>query len=176
METYQEVLQLVGDKHLKGDGQASIELVEFGDYECPFCFNSYYMVNNLIKTMEGDIKYIFVHFPNKAIHENAMACACAAEAASMQGKFWEMHDALFAHQKCLDFKTVTKIARKLELDVPKFQEDMKSAMINDFVKDQFRAGRALGVTGTPAFFINGRKHEGDWTYKSLIADIRKNHN
>ncbi|MEO1053215.1 MAG: thioredoxin domain-containing protein [Bacteroidota bacterium] len=171
MEKLKVKLNLDGAEHTKGSINAPIEIIQFSDYECPFCFNSNYMVNNLLKSMGDEIRYIFMHFPIQELHQNAITCAMAAEAASLQGKFWEMHDALFSNQRELCMERVASLAGELNLNKDRFLHDMHSDAVYDTVMNQFNTGRALGVTAAPTFLINRERHTGDWRYQSLMEAI-----
>ncbi len=159
--------------HIKGEGKSGVTLVEYGDFECPACWQYEPLVTQLYEKYQKEIFFQFRHFPLTQIHQHALAGHRAAEAASKQGKFWEMHDILFlrGHQKDTEGKvrdtewTATnspasffeQYAQNLGLDVPKFKADMSSAEVNDLINADKDAGNKLDLTGTPSFILNGKK-------------------
>jgi protein-disulfide isomerase len=127
-------------------------VVVYGDYECPFCA--------AFEARLGDFEVCFRHFPVKSSHPRAYAAACAAEAADLQGKFWEMHDALFADQGRLEDPHLWARAEALGLDVARFDADRRSDAVVEIVKSHFRAGVRAGVVTTPTAFADGRIYPG----------------
>ena len=159
--------------HWRGGANAPVTLVEYGDYECPDCLNSEPIVQQLLAHFGENLKMIFRHFPRSSIHPRASAAAEAAEAAGAQGRFWEMHEALFKHQKKLADQDLTHLALLLGLDVYKFQRDSETIVFPRKVRQQYDGGIASGVHATPTFFINGCRYAGKHELQAMIAEIAK---
>jgi protein-disulfide isomerase len=150
--------------HIKGDGAKGVTLVEYGDFQCPVCALYEPTVQEVYEKHKADIKFQFRHFPLQQIHQNAFAGARAAEAASQQGKFWEMHDQLFQFQN--EWSTSSNplslyegYAKNLGLNVEQFKTDFASDKVNDTVNADLNEGNKLKVTGTPTFFLDGKQLE-----------------
>ena len=148
--------------HIQGNEKASIELVEYGDYQCPHCGRAYPIIKAIQEKMGDDLKFVFRNFPLAQVHPNAVHAAIATEAAALQGKFWEMHDYIFEHQNREDDASLVKYATHLQLDIAKFEADFEKQELAQKVDDDFESGVRSGVNGTPSFFINGEKYNGDW--------------
>lgn len=157
------------DHHL-GKLSASIVIVEYADFECPDSAAAVAVVDELIKT-NNDICIIFRHFPLTNHHANAGVAAMAAEAAGKQHKFWEMHNALFANQENLGSEGIFAIARELKLDLRKFTNDLEDEELLQHVENDFDSGVKSGTEGTPTFFVNGIKYEGEVSVEGLQAEI-----
>jgi protein-disulfide isomerase len=148
--------------HVEGQGKSGVTLVEYGDYQCPFC-EQYYPVVKQIQAEFGDqISFQFRNFPLVSIHQNAFAGARAAEAAAMQGKFWQMHDLLYENQSQWSESSdpgsfFKQYAQQLGLNVDQFQKDYASAKVNDAINADTAAGNKLKIQGTPTFFLNGKQ-------------------
>ncbi|HSH18540.1 MAG TPA: thioredoxin domain-containing protein [Candidatus Saccharimonadales bacterium] len=148
--------------HVKGQGASGVTLTEYGDFQCPACGQYYPLVKQLYQKYQGDIKLQFRNFPLFQIHPNAIAASRAAEAADLQGKFWEMHDMLYENQQSWSpsqnpQSSFEQYARELGLNVEKFKTDYKSNQVNDRVQADLREGQRLDVSSTPTFFIDGKK-------------------
>jgi protein-disulfide isomerase len=155
--------------HTQGNPAASLELVEYGDYQCPYCGQAYPIVKYIQKELGESIKFVFRNFPLKKIHPHAMMAALASEAASRQGRFWEMHDILFENQFKLNNNSIFFYAERLGLDVADFKEDLKLHELERKVAMDFEGGLRSGVNATPTFFVNGNKYEGDWSSEEFLA-------
>lgn len=148
--------------HFVGEGTTGVELIEYGDFQCPAC-GRYYPVIKQIKEKYGDrIKFVFRNFPLDSIHPNARAAHRAAEAAGRQGKFWEMHDKLYESQQVWSndnnpYDSFKTYAQELALDMTKFDTDYKSEAVNKAINADLSAGQALKATSTPTFVLNGKK-------------------
>lgn len=147
--------------HTKGEGASGVTLIEYGDFQCPACKQYEPMVQEIISKYSSDITFQFRNFPLTSLHPNAFAASRAAEAAAKQGKFWEMHDKLYASQD--DWARATppnKIfetyATQLELDLEKYKTDFKSSAVNDTINADLAAGGKLDITGTPGFVLEGK--------------------
>ena len=152
--------------HLRGDGP--VELLEYGDFECPYCRDAAPAVARVLARLEGRVHLRFRHFPLPTKHPHAERAAQAAEAAGAQGAFWEMHDRLFAGQKALEDDDLVAYARELGLDVERFTEDLTSGRFAGAVAEDRAQGEAAGVQGTPAFWVGGERHKGFYDVESLI--------
>ena len=155
--------------HLQGDKNAAIELVEYGDYQCPHCGRAYPIIKEIQKKLGSKLKFVFRNFPLAEAHPNATNAAIASEAAAEQGKFWEMHDSLFEHQNSLRDSSLLKYAGQIGLDITKFEKDFDRQDIQDKVADDFESGVRSGVNGTPTFFINGKKYNDSWDEDILLG-------
>lgn len=145
-----------------GKGTTGVTLLEYGDFECPYC-GQYYPILKQVKAEFGDqIKFQFRHYPLTGPHPNAFAASRAAEAASLQGKFWEMHDLLYENQQQWSragdaVPVFYQYAKSLGLDEARFKKDFASSRVNDLVNADFAEGTRLGVTGTPTFYLDGKQ-------------------
>jgi protein-disulfide isomerase len=157
--------------HAIGPENARVTLVEYGDYECPDCLNAVPIVRQVIEQFDGQLRVVFRHFPLNSIHPHASAAARAAEAAHVQGRFWEMHEALFKNQKRLAGVDLTHLAINLGLEIYRFQSDMGSEAVIRRVASHIASGTRSGVTGTPTFFINGHRYRGADEFASIARSI-----
>jgi protein-disulfide isomerase len=157
--------------HALGSADAPITLVEYGDYECPDCLNAQPIVTELRQRLGDKLRFVFRHFPRSSIHPRASTAAMAAEAAGEQGKFWEMHDSLYKHQKDLESIDFTHLALQLGLEVYRFGRERESNAWARRVRDHFDGGEQSGVRGTPTFFINGRRYLGNINAEAMLAAI-----
>ena len=161
-----------GRDHIRGPVDAPYTLVEYGDFECPFCGRATGMVNELRERLGDDLRYVFRHLTLIDVHPHAEIAAEAAEAASSQDKFWEMHDLLFDHQGDLDIEDLIGYAANLDLDVDRFADEVESSANSRRVREDVASAEASGATGTPTFFIDGRRHIGAYDAKSVAAELR----
>jgi protein-disulfide isomerase len=157
--------------HVLGQANAPITLVEYGDFECPFCGRSYPAVRQIRAELGDRLRFVFRHFPRPE-HPHARHAAEAAEAASAQGHFWEMHDQLFEHQAALTDGDLARYAADLGLDVERFRRELASHTYAERVQRDIQSGAHSDVHGTPTFFINGVKHEGPDTFDDLMNALR----
>ena len=148
--------------HIQGKNTAPLELVEYGDYQCPYCGQAYPIVKNLLRSLGADIKFVFRNFPLSELHPDAFNAAVAAEAAGLQKKYWDMHDIIFENQQELDMESLFLYAKKIGLDLERFKNDIQKNALSTKVEQDFESGVRSGVNGTPSFFINGKKYNGDW--------------
>src|SRR5256886_1916955 len=159
--------------HIHGDPKALLTLVEYGDYQCPFCGAAYPEVKKVQKELGSELRFVFRNFPLTNIHEYAMNAAETAEAASAQGKFWPMHDFLYEHQPTLSNTSVALgYARTLDLDGQKFEREIAQHLYQKRIKDDFMGGVRSGVNGTPTFYVNGIRHDEDAVAKALIEGLK----
>jgi protein-disulfide isomerase len=164
----------VGPKdHMQGPPDAPVTLVEYGDYECPYCGEAYPVVKALQERLGDQMCFVFRNFPLAQAHPHAEEAAEAAEAAGAQGKFWEMHDLLYENQDALEPEDLVQYARALKLDLPRFVLEMREDVYAERVREEFHSGVRSGVNGTPTFFINGVRHNGPFDLASLLAAIEE---
>jgi protein-disulfide isomerase len=157
--------------HVQGAKGAPVTLVEYGDYECPHCGRAYPIVKAVQHAFGTRLRFVFRNFPLGQMHPHAESAAEAAEAAAAQGKFWEMHDALYEHQDALEPDNLVAYADKLRLAVKRFAADLEKRVHASRVREDFQSGVRSGVKGTPTFFINGARFDGSWDVEGLSAAI-----
>jgi protein-disulfide isomerase len=157
--------------HSHGVESAPVTLVEFGDYQCPFCGQAYHVVRALEQALRERLCFVFRNFPLGALHPQAALAAEAAEAAAAQGKFWPMHSLLFENQEALEPPDLLRYASRLDLDRERFADDLRAHRYRDTIRADVRSGALSGVNGTPTFFINGIRHDGSWELDALWSAI-----
>lgn len=160
-----------GRDHVQGPANAPITLVEYGDFECPYCGQAFYVVKQLQQRLGNQMRYVFRNFPLVQIHPYAEQAAEAAEAAGEQGKYWQMFDMLFEHQDALDTESLVQYATNLGLDVQKFEHALEKHTFLPRIREDIESGERSGVEGTPTFFINGVKYNGSFELPYLLAAI-----
>jgi protein-disulfide isomerase len=141
--------------HIHGSKTARVTLVEYADFECPSCRQAYAALKILQAHFGSNLRCVFRHFPQRVAHPHAELAAETAEAAGAQGKFWQMHDLLFEHQQHLDEKHLLKYAKQLELDIPRFENEMRDHVYMQRVQEQVAGAERLHVRATPTFYVNG---------------------
>ena len=161
--------------HIRGDDNAPVTLVEYGDFECPFCGQAEPVVRELLSEFGHDLRYVFRHLPLSDVHPHAELAAEAAEAASKQGAFWEMHDLLFEHQDALEPKNLISYAEQLGLDVDRFTEELRRHEYAGRIASDVDDADLSGVSGTPTFFVNGLRHQGAYDIETLTAAVLAAH-
>ncbi|MEE3851673.1 Na+/H+ antiporter NhaA [Gordonia sp. LSe1-13] len=159
--------------HIRGPVDAPLTVVEFLDFECPFCARTTGMWNDVHAHFGDRVRYIVRHLPLLDYHPHAMLAATAAEAAARQGKFWEMHDVLFANQAELEAEHLIVYAERLELDVNQFVADLESEEIATVIAADEQSAFASGARGTPTFFLNGHRHRGPHDARTLIDELEQ---
>src|SRR3954471_40476 len=142
--------------HNLGPSHAPVTVVEYGDFECPNCKQAAPAVKLLLQRFTGRVRFVWRNFPLEEVHPHALQAALAAEAAGGQGKFWPMHGLLLAHQDHLKAKQLRAYAEQVELDMERYDFDMKEETYLQRIREHVEGGRRSGVRGTPAFFANGR--------------------
>lgn len=160
------------DDHIQGPETGPVTLVEYGDYQCPVCATAYVIVQGVQERLGPLLRFVFRNFPLSQVHPQAALAAEAAEAAGAQGRFWEMHDALYENQPALSPELIGALARRLDLDMERFENDLASGRFRERVKRDFMGGVRSGVGGTPTFFINGERYEDSWDESSLVSALR----
>jgi protein-disulfide isomerase len=158
--------------HAEGPADASIVLVEYGDYQCPYCGAAYPIVKKVQKRMGRRLRFVFRNFPLTNLHPYAQRAAETAEAAAAQGKFWEMHDLLFEHQPLLgDPDSLLQQARGLKLDFGQLEREVAGHVYLTRIDEDYRSGIRSGVNGTPTFFINGFRYDGYPEFEPIVAAL-----
>ena len=158
--------------HAEGPADAPLTLVEYGDYQCPYCGAAYPVVKRLQKTLGRKLRFVFRNFPLTQTHPYALIAAETAEAAALQGRFWEMHDLLFEQQALLEPDIIPTWAERLGLDLERLGNDISQGLVEGRIKEDRQSGIRSGVNGTPTFFVNGRRFDGSLDYNSLLAALK----
>jgi Na+/H+ antiporter NhaA len=175
--TVDDILDLSDDvdpdrDHIRGPGEALVTLLEYGDFECPYCGQAESVVRELLSSFDDDLRYVWRHLPLNDVHTSAQLAAEASEAATAQGKFWEFYDALFAHQGTFTAMDLMAYAKELDLDLERFRDELHRHVQTPRVAEDVASADASGVSGTPTFFINGRRHQGAYDIDTLTAAVR----
>ena len=158
--------------HVAGTTNAPLQLVEYGDYECPYCGAAHGVVKEIQRRLGRDLAFVFRNFPLVSAHPHALIAAEAAEAAGAQGRFWPMHDRLFEHQHLLDERSLVRHALAVGVpDMERFAGDLKDHRYVPRIRDDLASGARSGVTGTPTFFVNGVRHDGGHDAASLMQAL-----
>ena len=157
--------------HMQGPADAPLTLVEYGDYQCPYCGAAYPVVKRLQKTLGNKLRFVFRNFPLPQAHPYAMAAAEAAEAAAILGKFWPMHDMIYENQEELSPESLAEWAHELGLADDKLEKALEAPEIDKRLKEDRSSGIRSGVNGTPTFYINGNRYDGTPDYESLLAGL-----
>jgi protein-disulfide isomerase len=157
--------------HIRGPLDAPVTLLEYGDLECPFCGQAEPVVRELLADF-GDVRYVWRHLPLNDVHPHAQVAAEATEAAAEQGSFWELHDMLLRHQGALKLPDLAGYAEQLGLDKERFREDMRKRVGRARIAEDVDGADLSGVSGTPTFFVNGRRHYGAYDVETLSRAVR----
>ncbi len=162
----------VGERdHASGSAEAPLTLVEYGDFECPYTRRARPVVERLGRDFGGRLRFVYRHFPLTQIHPHARHAAEAAEAAASQGRFWDMHDMLLDNQRHLDAADLVRYAAELGLDVARFERELSEHAHAGRVREDLESAMASGLTGTPAFFVNGVRHRGSYRFGDLLGAV-----
>ena len=157
--------------HVLGPRDAPVTLVQYADFECPFCGRAFPELKSVLHDLGQRVRFVFRHFPVIEAHPHAESAAEVAEAAGAQGKFWEMHDLLFRRQAALDDEHLLAYARELGLDAARVARELERQVHRARVLEDIQSGLQSGVSGTPMFFINGRRHEEPGDARTLRAAL-----
>jgi protein-disulfide isomerase len=157
--------------HVQGSADAPIKLLEYGDYECPFCADAHAVVKEIQRQLGKDLLFAFRNFPLANIHPHADHAAEAAEAAGDQGNFWGMHDLLFENQTALEDEDIASYASQLGLDAERVLREVNSNVYASRIREDFKAGVRAGVNGTPTFFINGERYNGPRDLREMFSAL-----
>jgi Na+/H+ antiporter NhaA/predicted DsbA family dithiol-disulfide isomerase len=161
--------------HIRGPEEAPVTLIEYGDFECPYCGQAESVIRELLASSGDDLRYVWRHLPLNDVHPHAQMAAEASEAAAAQGKFWEMHDMLLAHQDALTPPDLRRYAEELGLDVERFWDELRRRVHAPRVAEDVASAELSGVSGTPTFFVNGRRHWGAYDLATLTEVVRAAH-
>jgi protein-disulfide isomerase len=158
---------------VRGRADAPVTLMEYGDFECPYCGTAEPTIGELLRRFPDEVRFVFRHLPLNDVHTSAQIAAEAAEAAGAQGAFWDMYDLLLAHQDELSPRDLIRYAAELGLDVDRFRDDLRQRRHAARVGEDVASADASGVSGTPTFFINGRRHDGVYDVAALSSEIKQ---
>jgi protein-disulfide isomerase len=164
-------LPVSASDHIQGNINAKIILVEYGDYECSYCGDAYPIVKKVQKHFGTELGFVFRNFPLNESHPHAEIAAETAEFAAAHGKFWKMHDLLYENQKHFNLALMLKLAESLNLSATDLEMALKNKTFQEKVKNDFMSGVKSGVNGTPAFYINGVRHDGSFDYADLVQAL-----
>jgi protein-disulfide isomerase len=170
-ESHRLTVPVSARDHIQGALDAPMTLVEYGDYQCPFCGAAHPIVKQVQRALGDRLAFVFRHFPLVSAHPYALIAAEAAEAAGAQDEFWPMHDRLYEHQDALDPRSLVSHAASLGLDVERFLQDLEAHRHLPRIREDLASGARSGVNGTPTFFVNGLRHEGAYDAASLIGAL-----
>jgi protein-disulfide isomerase len=159
--------------HIQGPTEAAVTLVEYGDYECPYCGAAYPIIKEVQSRMGARLRFVFRNFPITTSHPHAEQAAETAEAAATQGKFWQMHDLLYENQKRLRDPDLRGYAERLALDVERFDKELAEHVHAARVREDFMSGVRSGVNGTPTFYINGARHDDSYDFETMLAALER---
>lgn len=159
------------EDHIQGNENALITLVEYGDYECPYCAMAYPIIKNIQRHFGDQLRFVFRNFPLTQSHPLAEVAAETAEFAADYDRFWEMHDLIYENQPSLSVPFLIELAGQLALSVEDLKEALEKKIYAPKIKKDFMGGVRSGVNGTPTFFINGERYNGPDTYESLVETI-----
>jgi protein-disulfide isomerase len=159
--------------HVRGGPEARVTLVEYGDFQCPYCARAHAALTELMQQHGEHVRLVYRHLPLVDLHPFAAPAAEAAEAAGAQGKFWEMHDALFENQDMLDEDALPALASNLAIDAQRFARELDDGKHRARVEADAEQAQSLGARGTPTFFINGERYHGDSDHASLASALKK---
>jgi protein-disulfide isomerase len=160
-----------GRDHIRGSPDAPLTLLEYGDFECPFCGRATGVIDELSERFGDDLRYVFRHLPLTDVHEHAELAAQAVEAAGAQGRFWEMHDLLFHHQDELEVEDLVGYAGELDLDVEAFVRDLQEGRHAERVREDAGSAERSGARGTPTFFVGETRHVGSYDTETLAQEL-----
>jgi protein-disulfide isomerase len=159
--------------HIQGAPDAAVTLVEYGDYECPYCGAAYPIVKELQAELGDSLRFVFRNFPITTAHPHAQQAAEAAEAAAAQGQFWPMHDLVYENQQRLDSEDLLAYAGRIGLDVERVERELREHSHAERVHEDFMSGVRSGVNGTPTFFINGVRHDDSFDLETMLGALRQ---
>jgi protein-disulfide isomerase len=158
--------------HQQGPATAAVTLVQYGDYECPYTRLSTTIVRAIQQQLGDQLRFVFRNFPLTEIHPHALHAAIAAEAAAVQGKFWQMHDYIFHHQHTLEDADLEQFAEAVGLDLQQYGRALAEQRALARIEEDVEGGERSGVQGTPTFFINGALYRGSWEHDALLAALQ----
>ena len=159
--------------HIQGSAEAAVTLVEYGDYECPYCGAAYPIVKELQSRLGDGLRFVFRNFPITTSHPHAEQAAESAEAAAAQGRFWEMHDVLYENQARLRDPDLRGYAEQVALDLGRFDQELAEHVHAARVREDFMSGVRSGVNGTPTFYVNGARHDDSYDLDTMLAALAR---
>ncbi len=162
-----------GRDHIQGPTESTVTLVEYGDYECPYCGAAYPIIKEVQSRMGERLRFVFRNFPITTSHPHAEQAAETAEAAASQGRFWQMHDLLYENQRRLRDPDLRDYAERLVLDVERFDRELAEHVHAARVREDFMSGVRSGVNGTPTFYINGARHDDSYDVETMLAALER---
>jgi protein-disulfide isomerase len=157
--------------HIQGPITAPVSLVEYGDYECPYCAQAYLITKEIQERLGNKLRFVFRNFPITKIRPHAYETALAAEAAAAQDKFWEMYDYLFKHGQAVTNDSLRRSAANLGLNLTRFDREFHDRIYSSHIDEDIQSGKSSGVKGTPTFFINGELYNRSWDLDSLLGAL-----
>ncbi len=161
------------DDHIQGNMDAPITLIEYGDYECPYCGAAYLVVKQLQKTLGSDLVFVFRNFPLRESHPYAELAAETAEFAGDTGDYWKMHDLLYENQNRFSSELMVELTKQLGLSPQNLEEALTKGIYQKKIQEDFLGGIRSGVNGTPTFFINGQRYSGPSDYTDLLSECKR---
>jgi Na+/H+ antiporter NhaA len=175
--TADDILDLAWDvdperDHIRGSDDAPVTLVEYGDFQCPYCGQAEQTIRELLARQGGDVRYVWRHLPLNDVHPNAQLAAEASEAAAAQDRFWDMYDMLLTHQDGLTLRDLVRYAQELGLDTERFRDELRRRVHTPRIAEDVASADESGVSGTPTFFINGRRHYGVYDIEALTTAVQ----
>jgi len=159
--------------HIRGPNDAPVTLVEYGDFECPYCGRAEPILRDLVAEFGDELRFVFRDLPLSDVHPRAQLAAEASEAAAAQGRYWEMHDLLFDHQDALTPQDLVRYAEELGLDVERFRDELRRRVYAPGIMEDVESADESNVAGTPTFFINGQRHQGAYDEETLAQAVRR---
>jgi protein-disulfide isomerase len=159
--------------HIQGNKNAPITLVEYGDFECPHCGHAYPIIKEIQEYFGDNLRFVYRHFPLAEMHPMAKPAAEACEFAAKYGKFWEMHDLIFENQESLSLQLLVDLASSIGLNAVEMKKALDQHEFDLKIKKDFLEGAKSGVNGTPSFFINGQKYEGEYEFEAIKSAIEE---
>ncbi|OJW71476.1 MAG: disulfide bond formation protein DsbA [Candidatus Amoebophilus sp. 36-38] len=159
--------------HIRGNVNAPITLLEYGDYECPYCGMAHSIIKRVQKHLGEQLRFVYRHFPLTELHPHAEIAAQAAEFAGAHGHFWEMHDLIYENQKYLDIDLLLKLAKMLKLSDDGLLSSLKNRTYLPKIQNDMLTGEMCGVHGTPTFFLNGHLYTGSYEFEDLVSVIEQ---
>ena len=159
--------------HIQGSPDTGLVLLEYGDYECPYCGMAYPIVKQVQRHFGAKLRFVFRNFPIPEAHPHALSAAQVAEFAAVHAKFWQMHDLLYENQGDLGMELYLALAEKLELSVAAMQDALEQGSCSQRIEADVLGGERSGVSGTPTFFINGKRHDASFQYDVLVTALSR---
>jgi protein-disulfide isomerase len=157
--------------HIQGPINAPITLVEYGDYQCPYCAQAYMIIKEIQERLGSKLRFVFRNFPLTKVRPHAYNAAIAAETAAAQGKFWEMYDYLFKHGQAVTNDSLRRSAASLGLNLTRFDSEFHDRVYSNHIDEDIQSGNSSGVKSTPTFFINGELYNGAWDLDTLLGAL-----